>query len=120
MTCPRCDRALEDLYRDGARFGHCPQCGGVWFDFEFLDGIAESVRKARTPKSGRLPGVDASPLRCPKCEGGLVGISQEKYPYHACIVGYGRWVDGGELPTGPRLSRRIQTLFRKFVEGGQR
>lgn len=122
MTCPRCQRALEEIEGEGSRFGHCQQCGGVWFDFDDLDRVLESAQelaKERPAASGKLSPPERTPLRCPRCEGGLVRVSQDEYAYSACIVCYGRWVDGGDLPAGPRLSRRIRTLFRKFVEGGK-
>lgn len=123
MTCPRCDRGLEEIEREGSRFGHCQQCGGVWFDFDDLDRILDSAQEVaaeRPASSGRIQEAERAPFRCPRCEGGLVGVRHDEYPYSACVVCYGRWVDGGDLPAGPRLSRRIKTLFKKFVEGGKK
>ena len=123
MTCPRCHRSLEENERDESRFGNCPQCGGVWIDFEELDRIFEAAIGEGLPRpaaSSRLPESGDSPLRCPRCEGGLVAVRSEEHIYSACIVCYGRWVDGSDLPEAGGLSRRIKKLFRKFVEGGKK
>ena len=120
MICPRCNRDLDEVTREDARFGHCAECGGVWFDFEDLDRMVEAAvgeGVGRESPSGRQPRQAQATLRCPRCEGGLVPVAQDAYPYLACVVCYGRWVDGGDLPQDGGLSRRLKVLFRKFVEG---
>ena len=120
MTCPRCDRSLQEFDKEGSRFGHCAECGGVWFDFDDLDRMVEAAIGEglnRAVASGRHPVQEEAELRCPRCEGGLVKVTSGEYCYLACVVCYGRWVDGNDLPRDGGLSRRIKVLFRKIVEG---
>jgi Zn-finger nucleic acid-binding protein len=42
LKCPRCNAALTMTENQG----YCPQCGGMWFDGEYLNKIIESELKA--------------------------------------------------------------------------
>lgn len=120
MTCPRCERSLQLVEKEETRFAHCAECGGIWFEFDDLDRMVEAAIGEglnRAVPSGRHPAQEEADLRCPGCEGGLVKVARGEYPYLACVVCYGRWVDGNDLPRDGGLSRRIKGLFRKIVEG---
>jgi Zn-finger nucleic acid-binding protein len=39
IKCPRCDKNLMNVDRQGIAVDYCPKCKGVWLDKEELDEI---------------------------------------------------------------------------------
>ncbi|MBN2712376.1 MAG: zf-TFIIB domain-containing protein [Planctomycetes bacterium] len=104
MYCPKCKGVeLKKIVFDGMELDECPECKGIWFDFEELDVILESegVEAIEGEDEVWHEADDSKDGHCPKCggDGNMVPVHNVEHGIHidTCTVCYGKWLDGGEL-----------------------
>ncbi len=107
LKCPRCREQMQALMLGGTRARECSACGGLWFDPEALQRMANaaeersmvvSVLAARTPCLTTMPDV-VRYVPCPQCERLM---NRKNFAQSSGIVldvcaKHGVWLDRGEL-----------------------
>ena len=46
MNCPACNVALDERNYQGLEVDHCPQCKGLWLDFDELDLLEDTANRS--------------------------------------------------------------------------
>ena len=98
MKCPHCKVALaERKYRD-LEVDHCPQCQGLWLDFDEMELLEDSANKEDVQKGTRDYARRASDLPCPHCDAlmDIFNYRAHNLPIEHCPNGHGYWLDKGE------------------------
>ena len=99
MKCPKCGTTLvKKSYKGIIEVECCPNCRGMWLDFEELDRL-EDVAFDRDEYKGSLVHRN-SPTRysCPRCESMLQEFQYRLYNLKLdyCVNKHGFWLDEGE------------------------
>jgi len=127
VNCPRCDQEVTERKVGGSRAGVCPSCRGAWVPFESMEAVLPRLAElapAGEPSAAAAPAPAAGQkLKCPNCGGDLVTLKDQGAggaQVHACLVCFGRWVDGSELGRlrGGGLKRLLASFLRMFRSGG--
>ena len=98
MKCPHCKVALaERKYRD-LEVDHCPQCQGLWLDFDEMELLEDSANKEDVQKGTRDYARRASDLPRPHCDAlmDIFNYRAHNLPIEHCPNGHGYWLDKGE------------------------
>lgn len=119
MTCPRCDKKLEEAIFHNTGVDYCPQCLGIFFE-------EDELRQAKDERDRDLRWVDVDLWKdknkfrinygiraCPSCRlplyevyyifGGAKNVSSSAYygdsgvVVDICNVCHGTWLDRGEF-----------------------
>ena len=53
MNCPDCNVALDERKYRGLEVDHCPQCRGLWLDFDELDLLEDTANRDEILKGMR-------------------------------------------------------------------
>ena len=117
MKCPRCDSKLSQKIHKGIEVDSCPDCGGMWLDFEELDELEDKVFDNDGLKGTMIFNTFPSEIKCPKC-----GIQMRKFNYRLydlevdfCEEQHGFWLDKGEEERVLELMKEeVQRMTRKF------
>lgn len=99
MICPKCKSVLvKKSYKGMMEVECCPNCRGMWLDFDELDRL-EDVAFDRDEYKGSLVHRRAETLSaCPHCEANLQEFQYRLYDLRldTCPNGHGYWLDAGE------------------------
>ena len=98
MNCPRCNVALDGhKYRD-LEVDHCPNCRGLWLDFDEMDLLEDSANKEEVLKGTRDYARRPGDLPCPHCDALMDVFNYRAYnlPIEHCPNNHGYWLDKGE------------------------
>jgi len=99
MKCPKCGTTLvKKSYKGMMEVDCCPNCRGMWLDFEELDRL-EDVTFDQDEYKGSLLHRDTDTVyACPLCESKLREFQYRLYDLKldTCEQGHGFWLDAGE------------------------
>src|SRR5579871_4414586 len=105
-TCPECSAKMCTEVIHGVHLDICPECAGIWFDFEELrtllaqDPLVMSELEDRTMPHGAHKPIGTSLRHCPDCH---LPLQQYRYLYtspivlEACTDCGGFFVEDGQL-----------------------
>ena len=121
MNCPKCNVNLtQKTYKD-LEIDACPNCEGMWLDFNELDQLEDSVFSKDEFKGTMILSTFPSSLNCAKCGKTMKGF---KYRYYDLLLDFcdekhGFWLDKGEEERVLDLMKEeTKRLARKFdLEG---
>jgi len=99
MECPKCASALTKKYYKGMmEVDYCPNCRGMWLDFEELDKLEDVVFDKDSYKGSLIHYEDIVDSKCPVC-----GTQMREFQYRlydlkldSCFEKHGFWLDAGE------------------------
>lgn len=99
MKCPKCGTVLvKKSYKGMMEVDCCPNCRGMWLDFEELDRL-EDVAFDHDQYKGSLVHRNAvTDFSCPHCEAQLQEFQYRLYDLRLdyCENQHGFWLDEGE------------------------
>lgn len=99
MKCPKCGTPLvKKSYKGMMEVDCCPNCRGMWLDFNELDRL-EDVAFDRDEYKGSLVHRDSTTsYLCPQCESRLNEFQYRLYDLRLdyCENQHGFWLDDGE------------------------
>jgi Zn-finger nucleic acid-binding protein len=118
MNCPRCHKELKQqtIYRD-IEVDTCPQCQGIWLEFEELDQLEDTVFDRDELKGTTIFDTWPAGLSCPDCGQEMKGFSYRYYDLKLdyCVKEHGFWLDKGEEQRVRELMKaESKNLARKF------
>lgn len=98
MNCPDCNVALDERKLRGLEVDHCPECRGLWLDFDELDLLEDGANRDEILKGTREYARRSGERPCPHC-----GAAMDVFNYRAhnlpidhCPNNHGYWLDKGE------------------------
>ena len=104
MNCPDCNVALDERKHRGIEIDHCPQCRGLWLDFDEMDILEDTANRDEILKGQREYARRPGERPCPHC-----GAAMDMFNYRAhnlpidhCPNNHGYWLDKGEEDRVPR------------------
>jgi len=118
MNCPKCHTTeLEDVTVDEVSMNRCRGCNGMWVAFSEFDKIMDNPPEQIIEEDRKItPEETDATLKCPSCDADLIrlrSIENKDVVMGACVVCYGRWLDGGELA---RLQKKgVIGRFKDFL-----
>ena len=99
MNCPKCAMALTRKYYKGMiEVDYCPNCRGMWLDFNELDQL-EDVAFDEDEYKGSLVHRECDvDCKCPVCGGHMHEFQYRLYDLKLdlCPENHGFWLDAGE------------------------
>ena len=100
MNCPKCNSELAGKYYKGMfEVDSCPNCRGMWLDFDELDKLEDVIFNEDSHKGSLVHFQTRTEYPCPHC-----GLKLDEFQYRlydlkldACIENnHGFWLDAGE------------------------
>jgi len=100
MNCPKCTTELAKKYYKGMiEVDSCPNCRGMWLDFDELDKLEDVVFDDDVHKGSLVHFQSRTNYPCPQCGSGLhefqYRLNDLKLEYCA-EYDHGFWLDAGE------------------------
>ena len=117
MNCPKCKSPLEKYNYNGIETDKCPNCQGMWLDFQELDDLEDKEFTKDELKGSLIYNPQGTNLKCPHCEKTLVSF---QYRINSLLLEYcedlhGYWLDAGEAERVMELmDQREKNMERKF------
>lgn len=99
MKCPKCGTTLvKKSYKGMMEVDCCPNCRGMWLDFEELDRLEDVTFDQDEYKGSLLHRDTETAYACPLCESKLREFQYRLYDLKldTCEQGHGFWLDAGE------------------------
>lgn len=100
MNCPKCNTELvKRFYKGMIEVESCPECRGMWLDFEELDKLEDVVFDDDSRKGSLLHNQAKTEFPCPHCGGALIEFQYRLYDLkldYCSEHGHGFWLDAGE------------------------
>jgi len=99
MKCPKCGTTLvKKSYKGMMEVDCCPNCRGMWLDFEELDRLEDVTFDQDEYKGSLLHRDTETVYACPLCESKLREFQYRLYDLKldTCEQGHGFWLDAGE------------------------
>ena len=99
MKCPKCGATLiKKFYKGMMEVDSCPNCRGMWLDFDELDRLEDVVFDDDTHKGSLVHRETETSYPCPHCESKLQEFQYRLYDLKldTCQNGHGFWLDAGE------------------------
>jgi len=117
MNCPKCGTLLvKKSYKGLMEVDCCPNCRGMWLDFEELDRL-EDVAFDQDELKGSLVHLEGkTKFPCPHCGGHLREFQYRLYDLKLdyCDNEHGFWLDAGEdVRVMDIMSIRASEIVRK-------
>ena len=110
MNCPDCNIALTGRKFRGLEVDHCPQCRGLWLDFDEMDLLEDGATRSDILKGAREYARRPGDRPCPHPHCGapmdLFNYRAYNLPIEHCPENHGYWLDQGE-------EERVLDLMRK-------
>jgi Zn-finger nucleic acid-binding protein len=109
MNCPKCAAALtKKFYKGMMEVDYCPNCRGMWLDFDELDRLEDLAYDDDAHKGSLVHRERGLPSQCPVCEGQLQEFQYRLYDLRLdyCIARHGFWLDAGEDERVLEIMRR--------------
>lgn len=117
MNCPKCGTELIQKYYKGMlEVDTCPNCRGMWLDFDELDKLEDVVFDDDAHKGSLIHFQKMTDFPCPHCGVPLHDFQYRLYDLHLDYCsqnGHGFWLDFGE-------DERVMELMRKRAGDIQR
>lgn len=117
MNCPKCNSELTKKYYKGMfEVDACPNCRGMWLDFNELDTLEDVVFDDDMHKGSLVHFQTRSEFPCPHCGSMLDEFQYRLYDLKldACTTNeHGFWLDAGE-------DERVMELMQKRASETQR
>jgi uncharacterized protein len=99
MKCPKCGSTLvKRSYKGMMEVDACPNCRGLWLDFDELDRLEDVVFDDDVHKGSLVHRQSETNFPCPHCESPLQEFQYRLYNLRldTCQNGHGFWLDNGE------------------------
>ena len=98
MNCPDCKVALDEQKYRGIEVDHCPQCRGLWLDFDEMDLLEDTANRDEVLKGMREYARQSGERPCPHCDAAMdiFNYRAHNLPIDHCPNGHGYWLDKGE------------------------
>ena len=99
MKCPKCGTTLvKKSYKGMMEVDCCPNCRGMWLDFDELDRLEDVVFDDDLHKGSLIHRQSETDFPCPHCESHLQEFQYRLYDLRldTCQNGHGFWLDAGE------------------------
>jgi len=99
MKCPKCGATLvKKFYKGMLEVDCCPNCRGMWLDFDELDRLEDVVFDQDQYKGSLVHRKAETTSPCPHCEANLWEFQYRLYDLKldTCENGHGFWLDAGE------------------------
>jgi Zn-finger nucleic acid-binding protein len=99
MNCPKCAMSLTKKYYKGMmEVDYCPDCRGMWLDFDELDRLEDVVFDEDTHKGSLVHRESPVNGCCPVCGSHLLEFQYRLYDLKLdfCQEKHGFWLDAGE------------------------
>ena len=100
MNCPKCATALVKKYYKGMiEVDYCPNCRGMWLDFDELDRLEDMGFDADPHKGSLVHRPTLTRFPCPICALPLHEFQYRLYDLKLDICAeneHGFWLDAGE------------------------
>ncbi len=118
MHCPKCNAELiTKFYKGMLEVDSCPQCRGMWLDFDELDKLEDVIFDEDSKKGSLIHFQTKTTYPCPHC-----GMMLDEFQYRlydlkldACVENsHGFWLDAGEDErVAEIMERRLSEMQRK-------
>ncbi len=100
MNCPKCETELVKKYYKGMmEVDSCPECRGMWLDFDELDKLEDTAFDDDAHKGSLIHFQSKTEYPCPHCGVGLEEFQYRLYDLRldTCAENnHGFWLDAGE------------------------
>ena len=99
MECPKCAAVLVKKYYKGMlEVDYCPNCRGMWLDFDELDRLEDVAFDDDAHKGSLIHREIEVPGKCPVCALKLHEFQYRLYDLKLdyCTEKHGFWLDAGE------------------------
>ncbi|HCB02559.1 MAG TPA: hypothetical protein DEP19_09270 [Anaerolineae bacterium] len=100
MNCPKCNSELvKKFYKGMMEVDNCPNCRGMWLDFDELDKLEDVVFNVDERKGSLIHYQTKTTFPCPHCGKPLDEFQYRLYDLKldACTEhNHGFWLDAGE------------------------
>jgi len=99
MNCPKCSTLLiKKSYKGMMEVDSCPNCRGMWLDFNELDRLEDAAFDQDERKGSLLHKQAVTRYPCPRCESNLQEFQYRLYDLKLeyCPQEHGFWLDAGE------------------------
>ncbi len=100
MNCPKCSSQLvRKFYKGALEVECCPNCRGMWLDFDELDRLEDIAFDQDHLKGSLLHRQQSTTSPCPHCGQPLTQFQYRLYSLNLdfCADGrHGFWLDAGE------------------------
>lgn len=111
MKCPKCNQELEIASYMDIEVNKCPDCGGMWFDYNEIDQVEDSVFDEDDFKNTMITNLKSGEEDCPVCSSKMEKFNYrwEDLELESCIHQHGFWLDKGEAD-------RLVQVMEKYTE----
>ncbi len=99
MNCPKCENFLTKKYYKGMmEVDYCPNCRGMWLDFDELDRLEDMAFDQDQYKGSLVHRENGISSQCPHCSASLREFQYRLYDLKLdlCPQKHGFWLDAGE------------------------
>jgi len=99
MNCPKCATALTKKYYKGMmEVDYCPNCRGMWLDFNELDQLEDLAFDEDQYKGSLVHRECPAGCQCPVCDAQMSEFQYRLYDLKLdlCPEKHGFWLDAGE------------------------
>ena len=111
MVCPKCNVLLvKKFYKGWMEVDYCPQCRGMWLDFDELDKLEDMTFDEDRNKGSLIHHETAVSWKCPTCGEPMKEFQYRLYDLKLdlCTARHGYWLDAGEDERVTQIMRNQQ------------
>src|SRR5689334_25024346 len=123
MNCPKCTFGLTKKYYKGMiEVDYCPNCRGMWLDFDELDQLEDVAFDEDEHKGSLVHRATQTVFPCPHCAAQLQEFQYRLYDLRLdyCVEKHGFWLDAGEDERVVAIMRqRNEQVHRKLDAEGE-
>ncbi len=122
MNCPKCAEALSKKYYKGMmEVDYCPNCRGMWLDFNELDQLEDTVFDEDKYKGSLVHRENPVQYGCPVCDGRMREFQYRLYDLKLehCPQNHGFWLDAGEDERVIEIMRGQQERIKRKLDAEQ-
>jgi hypothetical protein len=120
MNCPKCGAELVKKYYKGMiEVDSCPNCRGMWLDFNELDKLEDVVFDDDSHKGSLMHFQSGTDRPCPQCGAMLDEFQYRLYDLRLDTCpekDHGFWLDAGEDERVIELMRQRATDIRRKLD----
>ena len=99
MNCPKCTTPLvKKSYKGIMEVDACPNCRGMWLDFDELDRLEDVTFDQDEFKGSLMHRKAETEHPCPHCDANMIEFQYRLYALKldVCPNEHGFWLDAGE------------------------
>ena len=119
MNCPKCAFALTPKYYKGMiEVDYCPNCRGMWLDFDELDRLEDVAFDDDQYKGSLIHHQAPTGFPCPHCAASLQEFEYRLYNLRLdyCAIKHGFWLDAGEDERVLEIMRRRSSDIQRKLD----